>query len=184
MKIASVADVKANFSAYIKASEAELVVITKNGKPVAVLLPTEDDAEVERLALAYSRRFQQILHQARQQIDVQAGIEHEAFWQSIDHTSQAESSEPQAYILGLLYDIGMKVFVDYYHIFADQKLSAQDMVAALPDQYTKKSRTSRVSKARRIMREHHVQEALRLIADADGIEQATRDQALALLAQS
>ena len=43
MKIASVATVKANLSAYIKASEDELVVITKNGKPVAVLLPMEDD---------------------------------------------------------------------------------------------------------------------------------------------
>ena len=50
MKIASVADVKANLSAYIKASTDELVVITKNGKPVAVLLPMEEDDELERLA--------------------------------------------------------------------------------------------------------------------------------------
>ena len=55
MKIASVADVKANLSAYIKASTDELVIITKNGKPVAVLLPMEDDDELERLVLAYSR---------------------------------------------------------------------------------------------------------------------------------
>ena len=43
MKIASIADVKAHLSAYVKASEEELVVITKNGKPVAVLLPMDDD---------------------------------------------------------------------------------------------------------------------------------------------
>ena len=68
MKIASIAEVKANLSAYVKASEAELVVITRNGKPVAVLLPMEDDEELERLALAYSKRFQAILTEARGQI--------------------------------------------------------------------------------------------------------------------
>jgi len=38
MKIASVADVKTHLSAYLKAAAARPVVVTKNGKPVAVLL--------------------------------------------------------------------------------------------------------------------------------------------------
>jgi prevent-host-death family protein len=88
MKIASVADVKANLSAYIKASNEELVVITKNGKPVAVLLPMEDDAELERLTLAYSRRFQSLIQQARDQIQEGEGIPHDAFWQMMDSESQ------------------------------------------------------------------------------------------------
>jgi prevent-host-death family protein len=57
MKIASIVEVKANLSAYVKAAAAELVVITRNGKLAAVLLPVEDDEELERLALAYSKRF-------------------------------------------------------------------------------------------------------------------------------
>jgi prevent-host-death family protein len=84
MKIASVADVKANLSAYIKASTDELVVITKNGKPVAVLLPIEDDNELERLALAYSRRFQAILHEAREQFQITDGILHDDFWREME----------------------------------------------------------------------------------------------------
>jgi prevent-host-death family protein len=84
MKIASIADVKANLSAYIKATEDELVVITKNGKPVAVLFPMEDDDELERLALAYSRRFQAILHQAREQIRTTGGIPHDEFWREVE----------------------------------------------------------------------------------------------------
>ena len=84
MKIASVADVKAHLSAYIKASEDELVVITKNGKPVAVLLPMEDDDELERLTLAYSRRFQAILHESRAQIRATDGIPHDDFWREIE----------------------------------------------------------------------------------------------------
>jgi prevent-host-death family protein len=84
MKIASVADVKAHLSAYIKASEEELVVITKNGKPVAVLLPMEDDDELERLTLAYSRRFQAILHESRAQIRATGGIPHDDFWREVE----------------------------------------------------------------------------------------------------
>jgi prevent-host-death family protein len=90
MKIASVADVKAHLSAYIKASADELVVITKNGKPVAVLLPMDDDDELERLALAYSRRFQAILHDARTQIQSDNGITHDDFWRELE----AETSQP------------------------------------------------------------------------------------------
>lgn len=84
MKIASVADVKTHLSAYIKASADELVVITKNGKPVAVLLPMEDDDELERLTLAYSRRFQAILHESRAQIRATGGIPHDDFWREVE----------------------------------------------------------------------------------------------------
>ena len=84
MKIGSVADVKARFSSYLKASEAELVVITRNGKPVAVLLPVEDEEELERLVLAYSRRFQTLLAEARGQIRTTGGVPHATFWGEIE----------------------------------------------------------------------------------------------------
>src|SRR5438046_9949188 len=90
MKIASVADVKAHLSAYIKASTDELVVITKNGKPVAVLLPMEDDDELERLTLAYSRRFQTILQEARAQIGATGGISHDDFWREVEAETPPE----------------------------------------------------------------------------------------------
>jgi prevent-host-death family protein len=91
MKIASVADVKANLSAYIKASTDELVVITKNGKPVAVLLPMDDADELERLALANSRRFQTILQEAREQIRATGGIPHDDFWREVEAESTRET---------------------------------------------------------------------------------------------
>ena len=98
MKIASVADVKANLSAFIKASEDELVVITRNGKPAAVLLAVEDDEELERLTLAYSRRFQEILGKAREEISTTGGIGHDEFWREVEEekTKRASSKENAA----------------------------------------------------------------------------------------
>ena len=84
MKIASIADVKANLSAYVNASNEELVVITRNGKPAAVLLPVDDDTELERLALAYSRKLQAILSAAREQVRAGQGVSHDAFWDAIN----------------------------------------------------------------------------------------------------
>ena len=84
MKIASVADVKAKLSGYIKASETGPIVITKNGKPVALLLAVHDEDEIERMALAYSPKFQSIVQTAEKQIRTGKGIRHEGFWREIE----------------------------------------------------------------------------------------------------
>lgn len=93
MRIASVADVKARFSAYLKASKEGPVIVTRNGKPVAALLSVEDEDEIEQLVLAYSPRFQSILQTARQQIRKEGGIQHEEFWQDIESERQPNTSD-------------------------------------------------------------------------------------------
>ena len=84
MKIASVAEVKAKFSGYLKASEQGPVVVTKNGKPVAVLLAVTDEDEIERLLLAHSPKFQGILEIAEGQIREGKGVKHEDFWREME----------------------------------------------------------------------------------------------------
>ncbi|PYQ63000.1 MAG: type II toxin-antitoxin system Phd/YefM family antitoxin [Acidobacteria bacterium] len=84
MKIASVAEVKAQFSAYLKESEQGLVIVTRNGRPVAALLAVRNDEELERLVLAHSPRLQSILKTSRQQIREGEGISHEDFWHEMD----------------------------------------------------------------------------------------------------
>lgn len=84
MKIASVADVKARFSAYLKASEQGPIVVTRHGKAVAVLLAVTDEDELERLMMAHSPRLQAILEAARQRIRAGAGIPEEEFWQQVE----------------------------------------------------------------------------------------------------
>lgn len=84
MKIAPVAEVKAQFSAYLKASTEGPVVVTRHGRPVAVLLSMEDEEELERLILTYTPKFRMILDAAREQIREGQGIEHEAFWAEVE----------------------------------------------------------------------------------------------------
>jgi prevent-host-death family protein len=84
MRIASVADVKAKFSGYLKASEQGPVVVTKYGRPVAMLLSITDEDEIERMLLAHSPKFQSILDAAEQQIRNGKGIKHEDFWRGVE----------------------------------------------------------------------------------------------------
>lgn len=84
MKIAPVAELEAQLSAYLKSSAEGPVVVTRHGKPVAVLLSIQDEDELERLVLAYTPRFQGMLEAAREQIRETGGIGHREFWQELE----------------------------------------------------------------------------------------------------
>jgi prevent-host-death family protein len=84
MRIASVADVKAKLSGYIKESESGPIVVTKNGRPVAVLLGVHDEDEIERMVLAYSPKFKRIIHTAEKEIREGKGISHQEFWRDVE----------------------------------------------------------------------------------------------------
>ena len=90
MKIASVADVKTHLSEYLRASAERPVVVTRNGKAVAVLVAVSDDEELERLLMAHSPRLQAILGAARQRIQEGKGIPHETFWQQMENEDLTE----------------------------------------------------------------------------------------------
>lgn len=85
MRIASIADVKAKLSGYIKASKSGPVVVTKNGKPVAVLLAMQDEDELERILMAYSPKLQRILERAEKQLLAGRGIKHDEFWREFEN---------------------------------------------------------------------------------------------------
>src|SRR5438067_1435262 len=84
MKIASVAEVKSQFSAFLKASEAGPVVVTRNGRPVAVIVGVQDEEEIERLLMAYSPKLQAILEASRKQIREGDVLSHEDFWAEVE----------------------------------------------------------------------------------------------------
>jgi prevent-host-death family protein len=89
MKIASVAEVKARFSSFLNASEAGPIVVTRNGRPVAVIVGVHDEDEIERLLMAYSPRLQAILAELRKQIREGDVLSDEEFWAEIKASRSA-----------------------------------------------------------------------------------------------
>jgi prevent-host-death family protein len=82
MIVIPVAEAKARLSEYLKASETELVIVTRRGQPTAVLLSLTDD-ELEDLILARSPKMRAILEKSWTDIQAGQGISHEDFWQQL-----------------------------------------------------------------------------------------------------
>lgn len=93
MKIAPLADVKARLSAYLDECSIDgPVVITRNGKPAAVLLVPHDDDDLESLMLGRSPRFQALLDRSRQSIKQGKGLSEEEFWAAVRARTQQKAT--------------------------------------------------------------------------------------------
>lgn len=95
MKVASVTQVASDFAVYLKASEQGPVVVTRNGKPVAVLLRTGAQEDLERLLMGHSPKLQAILEKARNRFRAGAGIPHETFWKDVE-AAKADKSKKRS----------------------------------------------------------------------------------------
>ena len=83
MKIACLADVKAKLSAYLQEAETSgPVVITRNGKAVAVLMAPDDDDDLERLIVSRSPQFRSLLRRSRRSLDAGRGMSGAEFWKA------------------------------------------------------------------------------------------------------
>ena len=93
MRIAPLADVKARLSAYVDQVEREgPIVITRNGRAVAVLLAPLDDDDLERLILARSPRFRALLEKSRQSIKAGRGLPHKESWKAVARRTKRKRS--------------------------------------------------------------------------------------------
>jgi prevent-host-death family protein len=95
MKIASIAEIKSQFSAFLRASEAGPVVVTRNGKAVAVIVGVQDEDEIERLLMAYSPRLQAVLEASRTQIREGDVLSHEEFWAEVEASRASKARAPK-----------------------------------------------------------------------------------------
>ena len=83
MKIAPVADVKAHFSAFLDACQDGPVVVTRNGRPVAVIIGAEDEQDLDLLVLTHTPRFRALLDDAERRVRESGGVSHDAFWERV-----------------------------------------------------------------------------------------------------
>lgn len=84
MRIAPVAEVKAHFSSYLEQCADGPIIVTKNGRPVAVLVSVLEEDELERFVLVHTPRFRRLLDAAEQRIRRTGGIKHKNFWKSLN----------------------------------------------------------------------------------------------------
>jgi prevent-host-death family protein len=83
MNIAPLGEVKAKFSAYVKKAQDGPIIVTKNGKPVILMLQIKDDDDLERLLLTNSPKFQALLDNAEKRIQETGGVSHEDIWNEV-----------------------------------------------------------------------------------------------------
>lgn len=81
MRTASIADVKARLSSYIDQARGGPVIVTRHGRPTAILVRApEDPDDLERFLIANSPVFQAIIADARKS----EGIPHDELWRSLE----------------------------------------------------------------------------------------------------
>ncbi len=74
MKIAPLAEVKDRFSAYIDESRDAPVIVTRNGRPVAMIIAITNEDDLDGLLLAHNPRFVQLLEEARERVRITGGV--------------------------------------------------------------------------------------------------------------
>jgi prevent-host-death family protein len=83
MKTASAEEVRAEFDNYLKATAKGPVIVTRNGKPVAVLLSVKDAEEIEGTAISQSKKLRKVLQKGPAQVAKGRGIPEQEFWRQV-----------------------------------------------------------------------------------------------------
>ena len=78
MKVENIKEVKARFNRIVSELATEgSVVITRNGRPCAVLMPITEDTDLEIVALSQNKRFWKLYDAALEKANVEG-------WTSVD----------------------------------------------------------------------------------------------------
>jgi prevent-host-death family protein len=92
MKAKPLTEVKAKLSEILDSSRREPVLITRNGKPAALLVAVDEDSDLEDIVLANSPAFREIVRESDEEIERGETVSHEELWDEVlpDETIPAE----------------------------------------------------------------------------------------------
>jgi prevent-host-death family protein len=94
VKTASAAKMAAQFNEFLDASREQPVLVTRNGKPVAVLLAVQDKAEAEQLAMGRERSLRSVFQEAHVRLQKDGGIPHAQFWRDVEQSRRIKRPAP------------------------------------------------------------------------------------------
>ncbi len=84
MKIAPVAEIKAKFIEYVKECKKGAIVVKRNSRPAAALVPVNDDEDLERIIISNSKIFKDIVDGAERRIKSKKKLSHKDFWEQVN----------------------------------------------------------------------------------------------------
>jgi hypothetical protein len=79
---------------YLTDSEDSAVAITREGRPVAVMLGVPGMTRWRGWTMSHKRKLREILDAAREQIKAGESLSHEDFWKQVE-AENAERREPE-----------------------------------------------------------------------------------------
>ncbi|MCB0052916.1 MAG: type II toxin-antitoxin system Phd/YefM family antitoxin [Caldilineaceae bacterium] len=95
MKLVPLSQVKDHFSAYIDESRESPIVVTRNGRPVAMIIAIEDEDDLDNMLLVHNQRFVQLLEEARERVHVTGSVSLAEFRKEIDEPAPRISLVPK-----------------------------------------------------------------------------------------
>ena len=96
MKIAPLAEVKDRLSAYIDAAKDSAIVVTRNGKPVALLTSILEEDDLDSLLLTHDRKFVRLLAEARERVRAGQFLTNEQFWRELHRRRKQKTMAKKA----------------------------------------------------------------------------------------
>lgn len=86
MKVVPIVEAKARLSEHVRMCRRGPVVITRNGRATAMLIPVLGDDDLEDLVLSHSARFRAIVEASRKRVGRrgEGGVSHDVFWNKME----------------------------------------------------------------------------------------------------
>lgn len=95
MKTAAAAKVAAQFNSFLETCAKEPVLVTQNGKPVAVLIAVQDKDDADQIVSGRPRTLRSVLKESHEAMKQKGGIPHDQFWREVEQSRHVKPAASQ-----------------------------------------------------------------------------------------